>query len=94
MEEVVEEQTGELLNDALLQLLLRILLSSSFTLARASTLLPRPISALLLELGGALVSLFNRTELVGSLLVIGGDVNNSLASAGFPSRVKSVNDFF
>ena len=89
----------ELLGNALLQLLLHIFLSSLFTSSRASTLLPRPISALLLlllllELGGVLVSLFNRAELVGSLLVVGGDIDNSLSSAGFPSCVKSANDLF
>ena len=58
-------------------------------------LLPRPISALLLlELGGVLVSLFNRAELVSSLLVIGRKVDDSLSSAGFPSGVKSANDLF
>ena len=62
-------------------------------------LLPRPISALLLlllllELGGVLVSLFNRAELVSSLLVIGGDIDNSLSSASLPSGVKSANDLF
>ena len=67
----LRSRRGKLLSDALLQLLLRILLSSSFTSTRASTLLPRPISALLLlllllELGGVLVSLLNRAELVGS----------------------------
>ena len=95
----LRSRQGELLSDALLQLLLRIFLSSSFTSTRASALLPCPISALLLlllllELGGVLVSLFNRAELVSSLLVIGGDVDDSLSSAGFPSRVKGANDIF
>ena len=62
-------------------------------------MLPRPISALLLlllllELGGILVSLFNRAELVSPLLVIPGDVDDSLSSASFPGRVKSTYDVF
>ena len=90
---------GKLLGDTLLQLLLRILLSSSFALTGTSPLLPHPISALLLlllllELGGVLISLPNRAELVSSLLVVGGDVDDSLSSAGFPSCVKSVDDLF
>ena len=90
---------GGVLDNTLLQLLLRVLLSSSFTSARVSTLLPHPISALLLlllllELGGVLVSLLNRAELVSSLLVIARDVDDSLSSAGFPSRMKSANDLF
>ena len=52
-------------------------------------LLPRPISALLLELGGVLVSLLNHTELVSSLLVR-GDIDDSLSLAGFPSQVHGV----
>ena len=95
----LRSRRGKLLSNALLQLLLCILFSSSFTSARASTLLPRPISALLLlllllELGGVLVSLFNCAELVSSLLVISGDGDDSLSSAGFPSRVKSAYDVF
>ena len=95
----LRSRRGKLLSDALLQLLLRILLSSSFTSTRTSSLLPRPISTLLLlllllELGGVLVSLLNRAELVSSLLVVRGDVDDSLSSAGFPSRVKGANDIF
>ena len=95
----LRSRRGKLLSYALLQLLLCILLSSSFASARASTILPRPISALLLlllllELGGIWVSLFNRAELISSLLVVGGDVNDSLSSAGFPSRMKSTDDIF
>ena len=48
---------------------------------------------MLLELGGVLVSLLNRAELVSSLLV-GGDVDDSLSSASLPSGVKSANDLF
>ena len=86
-----------LLDNTLLQLLLRIFLSSSFSSTRASSILPRPISALLLlllllELGGVLVPLFNHAELVSSLLV--GYVDDSLSSAGFPSRVKSIDNLF
>ena len=84
----------QLLGDALLQLLLRILLSSSFASTGTSPLLPRPISALLLELGGVLVSLLNCAELVSSLLVVGGDVDDFLSSASLPSGVKSANDLF
>ena len=56
-------------------------------------MLPHPITALLLlllllELGGVLISLLNRAELVSSLLVVGGDVDDSLSLAGFPSHVK------
>ena len=84
----------ELLGDALLQLLLCIFLSSLLSSTGASTLLPSPISALLLlllELGGVLVTLLHRAELVSSLLVR-GDVDDSLSSAGFPSQVHGVSD--
>ena len=57
-------------------------------------LLPSPISVLLLlllELGGILVTLFYCAELVSSLLVR-GDIDNSLLSAGFPSQVHGVSD--
>ena len=85
---------GELLGDTLLQLLLRILLSSSFALVGTSTVLPSPISTLLLlllELGGILVTLLHCAELVSSLLV-GGDIDNTLTPAGFPSHTKGADD--
>ena len=95
---MLRSRWGKLLGNTLLQLLLRIFLSSSFASTRASSLLPGPISALLLlllllELGHILVTLFNRTELVSSLLVI-WEVNNSLSSAGFPSHTKGTNNGF
>ena len=88
---LLRSRWGELLSDTLLQLLLRILLSSSFASTGTSMVLPSPISALLLlllELGGILVTLLRCAELVSSLLVR-GDVDDSLSSAGFPSHVES-----
>ena len=88
---MLRSRRGKLLDDTLLQLLLRILLSSSLASAGMSSLLPCPISALLLlllELGGILVTMLHHAELVSSLLV-GRDVDDSLSSAGFPSHVKS-----
>ena len=82
----------KLLGNTLLQLLLCVLLSSSFTSARGSTLLPSPISALLLlKLGRILVTLFNCSELICLLLVI-GEVDDSLSTAGFPGHAECAND--
>ena len=89
-----------LLNNGLLQLLLRILLSTSLssTSSLASTtqspstaLLLRKISALLLlvlELGGV-TCLFNRAELVCSLLVKTG---RTCSSVGLPRCPHSLDD--
>ena len=87
---MLRSRWGKLLGDTLLQLLLCILFTSSFAPTGSSLLLPSPISALLLlllEWGGVLVTLLHHAELVSSLLV-GGDINNTLSLAGFPSHVE------
>ena len=58
-----------------------------------SVLLGRPISALLLELGHILVTLLNRAELVGSLLV-GRVANYPLLPASFPGHVEGLDNCF